>query len=301
MATLSEIKQRIASVRSTLKITSAMKRIAAAKLHRAQQAIQGMRPYEAKLQEMLAALESLPTAVPAEGSCVSVDSDSHPAVALVLFSSNSSLCGSFNANVAKGFRNVMDELHASGVTADAVHIYAVGRKAADAVRKSGYTVVKDYSTLADHPDYAHATLLTDDLLQAYARGEVHTLLLVYNHYASNASQPTRVERVPFPSQQSEGVAVIDSYADSGGECSISIVEPSRDEVLAALQPRVFRLKLFTTLLDANAAEHAARTVAMQIASDNAERLLDELTLAYNKSRQQKITSEILDLVGGQSR
>ena len=306
MASLKEIKGRIASVRNTLKITSAMKMVAAAKLHRAQQAFEGMRPYEKALQEMLERLQSSVTPYaalsdqPAE-TPVEYDENgdemvvSRPALALVLFTSNSSLCGGFNANVIKRFFALLDELHADGYDDASLCICTIGKKGADAVRKIGLQPWMDCSSLADHPDAQGIAALANRLQEEYDSGHVGSLRLVYNHYASNAHQPTRVEEVPFPSSTAAHAG------HDGRRCGDYIVEPSCEELLSALQPRVFRQKLYSTLLDAQAAEHAARTVAMQTASDNADSLLEELTLEYNKSRQQKITAEILDLVGGQKR
>lgn len=303
MASLKEIKGRIASVRNTLKITSAMKMVAAAKLHRAQQAYEGMLPYEKALQEMLMRLQSsvgLLPSVPSDpkrnaSSDWDADSTGQLPVVLLLFSSNSSLCGGFNANVIKRFFSLIDELHADGFTDADIRICTIGKKGAEAVRKNGLQPWKDCSALADHPEAKGIASLAAELQHAYEERQVGTLRLVYNHYASNASQPTCVEVVPFPSPALEHA----SHEDR--RCGDFIVEPSCEELLAALQPRVFRQKLYSTLLDAQAAEHAARTVAMQMASDNADNLLEELTLEYNKSRQQKITAEILDLVGGQKR
>lgn len=303
MASLKEIKGRIASVRSTLKITSAMKMVAAAKLHHAQQAVEGMRPYEKALQEMLTRLQTT-VAAPAPvvptpaGEDAAFDDEApavRPAVALLLFTSNSSLCGSFNANAVKRFFTELDALHAEGLDDEAIRICTIGKKGADAVRKSGLTAWMDCSKLAEHPSGQGVSELADTLQQAYDEGLIGSLRLFYNHYASNASQPTMVEEVPFPS------SLASHEGHDNRRCGEFIVEPSCEELLSALQPRVFRQKLYSTLLDAQAAEHAARTVAMQTASDNADNLLEELTLEYNKSRQQKITAEILDLVGGQKR
>lgn len=331
MSSLKEVKNRIASVRNTLKITSAMKMVAAAKLHHAQQAILGMRPYEQMLHSILSdltkassgafsnplsgregevpesiggdALSSNPSTSPSE------EGGAKPRVAVVVFSSNNSLCGSFNANVTGHFSSVVASLKAEGLTAADVDVYTVGRKGADAARRMGFTPKADYSTLADHPDYQGTLALSGLLMDEFENERVSKVILVYNHYASNSRQPSVSETyLPWQTDalsSSNGILTAVEPSSSGAsreaESAPFIVEPSADEVLAELRPKVLRLKLYTVLLDASAAEHAARTVAMQIASDNAQKLLDELTLEYNKSRQQKITSEILDLVGGLQR
>ena len=301
MSSLREIKTRIASVRSTLQITSAMKRIASAKLHHAQQTIAGMSPYQQTLHTMLNSLLSsdhahagsllAPDGMAPDTLPVKADAEAPKRVVVVAFSSSASLCGSFNANVVAHTEELLRQLQVNGYAHDDIDIYAVGRKIADALCRHGYQLKDDCSSLADHPSYEGARQLADNLLDDYQQGRVGAVLLVYNHYASNSRQPSCHERWLPLSLSSEATTATLSQ----------IVEPSVPELLDELLPRVLRLKVYTVLLDAHAAEHAARTVAMQIASDNADKLLAELTLQYNKSRQQKITSEILDLVGGQQR
>ena len=291
MPSLKEIKGRIGSVQSTLKITSAMKLVASAKLRKAQQTIEGMRPYERKLQGMLDHLV-------ASGAKLSGEYTRTPAaglgapgqhIALVAFASNSSLCGAFNANAV---RLTMETIRSYG-DAD-VTVYSVGRKMADAMRKAGKPSPADYQKLADKPSYAPAAELAEKLMEEFLAGRLDRIDLVYNHFVSSGKQvPVRETLLPMTS-------VLSSGAESAVECSEVdyILEPSASDLLADLVPKSLRLKFYTALLDSNASEHAARTVAMQTATDNGEDLLQELTLQYNKSRQQKITSEILDLAGG---
>ena len=291
MPSLKEIKGRIGSVKSTLKITSAMKLVASAKLRKAQQTIEGMRPYERKLQEMMERLVA--QAGGAGTSEWSVrpaieDEDAAPVrqkVALVAFASNSSLCGAFNANAV---RLALDTVRSYG-DAD-ITVYSIGRKMAESMRKAGYPSPEDYQQLADKPSYAPAAELAESLMEAFHEGRLDRVDLVYNHFISSGKQvPVRETLLPMG-------GVIPSEAK---ESDVDyILEPSAAELLAELLPKSLRLKFYTALLDSNASEHAARTVAMQTATDNGEDLLQELTLQYNKSRQQKITSEILDLAGG---
>ena len=285
MPSLKEIKGRIGSVQSTLKITSAMKLVASAKLRKAQQTIEGMRPYERKLQGMLdhlvasgAKLSGEYTRTPAEGA-------GKLRIALVAFASNSSLCGAFNANAV---RLTLETIRSYG-EAD-VTVYSIGRKMADSMRKAGHPSPADYQKLADKPAYAPAAELAEQLMADFLAGRLDRIDLVYNHFVSSGKQvPVRETLLPMgdviPSEAKE------SEVDY-------ILEPSASALLADLLPKSLRLKFYTALLDSNASEHAARTVAMQTATDNGEDLLQELTLQYNKSRQQKITSEILDLAGG---
>ena len=299
MPTLKEIKGRIASVKSTLKITSAMKLVSSAKLRKAQKATEAMRPYEEQLQRMLATVSAGPSA---ESSGISVankmaDAPDNSSVflpsAIIAVASNSSLCGSFNANVIAKVRSVRKP-------GDVV--YSIGRKMADAMRKDGFPSPQDFSALADHPTYAPASALVDQLKEDLAAGRIGQVLLVYTHFVSTAKQVPVVEEL-LSVREGEAFSGADKRADVPEKASLSsgvIIEPSRQELLAVLEPQVLKLKVYAALLDSAAAEHAARTVAMQTATDNADNLLQELTLQYNKGRQQKITSEILDLAGGQA-
>ena len=287
MASLKETKTRIASVKSTLQITSAMKMVAAAKLHRAQQAIAGMTPYQQKLHEMLQDLLA-DGSVRASLESPLLQEGGSRRVAIVAFSSNSSLCGGFNATAVKSLLNELEDLERQGLNPETdVDFWPVGRKIAVVGRKVGLTAVHDGSHLLDHPAYEPAAELAGKLVQSYQDGRVGRIVLLYNHYKSNASQPP-VRETWLPLTLPEG-----GIADEE-----LIVEPGRKEVLEALLPKVLLLKIYTVLLDSAAAEHAARTVAMQLASDNADELLEQLTLEYNKRRQQSITSELLDIVGG---
>ena len=308
MSSLKEIKTRIASVKNTLKITSAMKMVASAKLHKAQIAIGNKLPYEQKLHHILAGLlqdDDLQNAMHKLGFgnphghspivLQDVSSDIIPSkenvsrVAVVVFSSNSSLCGAFNANVIRQFQMLTELLQQNGYSYSDIDVYAVGRKIADAARKMGFSLKADLSEIADKPTYEKAFDLATDLVDSFSGGEVSQVILLYSHFASPASQPiVRENYLPL---------ALHDY-DDGEDPVDYVLEPDPLTLVHHLLPQVLLLKIYTVLLDANAAEHAARTLAMQIASDNAKDLIGELTLAYNKGRQQEITAEILDLVGG---
>ena len=308
MASLREIKNRIASVKSTLKITSAMKMVASAKLHKAQTAIGNKIPYEQKLHRMLSGMlqdDDLQMALqkelgfgdggrsPIELQDTPLDflpeKESVSRVAVVVFSSNSSLIGAFNANVIKKFSETMSSLSANGYSKEDIDIYTVGRKVAEAVRRDGYASFKDLPELSDKPDYAKASSLASELVERFANGEVGQVVLIYNHFASMSSQPSvRENYLPM---------ALHDYNETSEPVDY-ILEPDPLALVRELLPLVLTLKVYTVALDASAAEHAARTLAMQVASDNAKDLISELTLAYNKGRQQEITAEILDLVGG---
>jgi len=288
MASLKETKTRIASVKSTLQITAAMKMVAAAKLHRAQQAIAGMLPYEEKLHGILQNLLA-DSAVRKSLETPLLQENGSPRVAVVAFSSNSSLCGGFNATAVKSLLGELGALEDAGLSREQIDLYPVGRKVAEAARKTGFRIRRDASVLLDKPAYEPAADLARQLIESFEKGEVGRIVLLYNHYKSNASQPpTRELYLPL-----ELPATLESREEDD-----LIVEPGRKEVVEALLPKVLLLKIYTVLMDSYAAEQAARTVAMQLASDNADELLNQLTLEYNKRRQQAITSELLDIVGG---
>ena len=282
MASLKEVKGRITTVNNTRKITSAMKMVASAKLHKAQAAIGNMLPYERRLHGLLSNLLG-------SGDVLHWNTPRPEVkrVALVVCSSNSSLCGGFNTNVIKHATQWLDEHKALGT--ENILIYAVGKKVADALIKQGYPVQGDFQHIADKPSFTEASALAQQLMDLFTRGEVDRVDLLYNHFKSMASQIlTREVYLPMASAEATGAPQDIDY----------ILEPSREELLQSLLPKVLRLKLYTALLDSNASEHAARTMAMQIATDNADDLLQELTLMYNKTRQQAITNELLDIVGG---
>lgn len=319
MPSLKEIKGRIASVRSTRKITSAMKMVASSKLHHAQVAIQNMLPYETMLEHILKSF------LAAEAEAQTIYDQERPVkrVALVIYSSNSSLCGGFNANIIKLMQKVVAEYGELGL--GNIDIYPIGRKVAEKATKLGYRVMGDYADLADKPNINDCIEIAKQLGERYAQGEIDRVELIYHHFKSAGSQVlTRETFLPIDLEEelqrdherdlTSIIATKESqeYLKKRGQRTVSreekqsvkplndnfIVEPNMDAVLSKLIPKLLHLMLYTALLDSNASEHAARMVAMQTATDNADELLRELNLQYNKSRQQAITSELLDIVGG---
>ena len=290
MATLREIKGRISSVRSTLKITSAMKLVSSSKLRRAQLAIEAMRPYQRQMDGILQALLEAGARIPE----AEVKADAP--LAIVAISSNSSLCGGFNSAVIAKVKAVLAD------NPDAL-VYSAGRKVADAMRKVGKPSPENLNALSEKPAYGPASDLAARLMEDFADGRISGVVLVYSHFVSAARQVPVAERllpaVEISPRGPEGLGRDDRIVISSEvEKSDFIVEPSAQEMMADLFPKSIKLKLYTAFLDSAASEHAARTVAMQTATDNGENLLAELTLIYNKTRQQKITTEILDLAGG---
>ena len=318
MASLKEIKGRIASVNSTRKITSAMKMVASSKLHHAQVAIQNMLPYETMLEHILKSF------LAAEAEAQSIYDKERPVkrAAVVVFSSNSSLCGGFNANIIKLMQKVVAAYREKDID---VEVYPIGRKVYEKAGKLGYNVRGEYSALADKPNVTECIDIAMELGRRFSVGEIDKVELVYHHFKSAGSQVlTRKTFLPIDIKEElqrdherDLTSVIatkesqeylkkrgDRRQESGEEENVKplndnfIVEPDMDTVLSKLIPKLLHLMLYTALLDSNASEHAARMVAMQTATDNADELLRQLNLQYNKSRQQAITNELLDIVGG---
>ncbi|MBR7013416.1 MAG: F0F1 ATP synthase subunit gamma [Prevotella sp.] len=319
MPSLKEIKNRIASVNSTRKITSAMKMVASSKLHHAQQLIENMLPYEEMLEHILK------TFLASEAHAQSKYDEERPVVrrvALVVYASNSSLCGGFNANILKMVQQVIDGYQHLGK--ENIVIYPIGRKVAEKVAKLGLQSGGDFTALADKPNVPQCISLAKELGKKFVDHEIDRVEMVYHHFKSAGSQIlTHKTFLPIDITEelkrdherdlTSSVATLQSqeYLRKRGERKTEhkeenikplndnfIVEPDMETVLNQLIPKMLHLMLYTALLDSNASEHAARMVAMQTATDNADELLRELNLQYNKSRQQAITSELLDIVGG---
>lgn len=291
MASLKEIKTRITSVKSTKKITSAMKMIASSKLHKAQAAISNFLPYQAKLDAILTNLLSSDTSYDSPFT----QTRDVKKVAIVAFASNSSLCGAYNANVVKEFNATYNKYKTLGK--DNILIYPIGKKIADAVKKQGLVSQGDYKEMADKPSYVMVQDLAKDLIKKYIDREIDEVVLIYHHFISTGSQKLiNVLFLPFDLSRAQS----DEAATKNTVQTDYILEPSKEEILESLIPTVLYSRLYAALLDANASEHAARTMAMQIASDNADELVQDLIIQYNKSRQQAVTNQLLDIIGGAS-
>lgn len=283
MASLKEIKTRIQSVKSTQKITSAMKMVSSAKLRKAEKAIENFYPYEEGLNRVLNNFLS------EEEDIISTYAVAREVkrIAVVAISSNSSLCGSFNANVIKRLTSYVQTYKALGQ--ENILIYPIGKKVAKATVKLGFVPSGSFEAMIDKPTYAAAVELADELMTLFTNHEIDHVKIIYHHFKNKSSQVLTAETF-LPIQLAPHV--------KGASRLNYIVEPDRQTIMDQLIPRVLRLKIYTALLDSTASEHAARTIAMQTATDNANDLLQELSLQYNKSRQQAITNELLDIMGG---
>lgn len=293
MASLKEVKDRIDSVKSTKKITSAMKMISTSKLRRSQQTIASFLPYSEQLNKILTNL------LASDGNIDSPYSEVRELgkVAIVAFSSNSSLCGGFNANIIKEVSSVVDK-YSKEIGAENVEIYPIGKKITDFVIKSGFNVHRESSFLemADKPSFAPTLSLSKLLVTKYLKNEYDKIILIYTHFKSMGVQYIETkEYLPFDLESAQKKAVEEQ--DIRLETDY-ILEPSIAELLSNLIPKVLASNLFAALLDNNASENAARSLAMQIATDNAEELVQDLTIEYNKNRQAAITNELLDIIGG---
>lgn len=282
---LKEVKQRILSVKNTQKITSAMKLISAAKLRRAQNAIEGMLPYKNKLDEILlsflSAVKDFSTPYARNGEV--------RRIAVVAVSSNSSLCGGFNTAIIKRTKELLEEYKTLG--ADNVEIFPVGKKISESLHKAGYSLNDSLMSQAAAPAYSEVAEVARYFMRRFIAGELDSIVLVYTHFHSAAKQTVVCEKLLPLDFSSLELSDSQSMSDF-------IVEPTREALIEQLIPKVVAMRLFTSLLDSVAAEHAARMLAMQIATDNANDLITTLVREYNKSRQQAITNELLDIVAG---
>ena len=295
-----------------------MKMVASSKLHHAQQLIENMLPYESMLEHILKAfLASMPEA----RTPLNVERKQLKRIALVPFSSNSSLCGGFNANVTKLLQQAVAHYREQGVT-DIV-VYPIGRKITEQATKMGLQIGGNFNLLAEKPNAHQCADIATELSEQYAAGELDRVELIYHHFKSAGSQIlTRRTFLPIDLSTELGrfsdrdlssdvvtakaqeylkkkAAKEEKTKDEAKPLNDNfLVEPDMETILTTLIPKELNLMMYTALLDSNASEHAARMVAMQTATDNADELLRGLNLQYNKSRQQAITNELLDIMGG---
>jgi F-type H+-transporting ATPase subunit gamma len=281
MATLRDIRRRIRSVESTQKITRAMKLVAAAKLRRAQERILSARPYAVKMAELLSSLVAR-----AEG-------EAHPLLVrrpaarkrLVIITADKGLCGAFNSNILRGSLAFLREQGETNVT-----LVVVGKKARDFYRRRPWEVKSEMLGFFDRLAYPHAQELAGGLMQEYLGGEVDEVHLMYNEFRSVAVQRVKREQL-LPIEPEAAVG----QGEGGGDY---IYEPSPEAILAALLPRHVTTQVYRALMESVAGEYGARMTAMEAATKNAKEMIGVLTIQYNKARQERITKELLDIVGG---
>lgn len=283
MAQLKEIKSRIQSVRSTQKITSAMMMISSVRLQKTQRIIQHLYPYEQNLYRILQLL-------PLQGETIDspfLETRTMRRVAIVAFASNTGLAGRFNDNITEKLKTVVDQYISLGK--ENILLYPIGEKVAKSVHNMGLIPKGDHCPISEFPSYSHAQQIAVELMDMYRKREIDRVELIYHHFRSKGSQVVVNEPfLPIEPKIAEESKTVPDY----------IIEPDRETIAAQLISKILKVKLFTTHLDSVISEHAARMNAMRIATDNADDLTQELTLEFNKLRQQSITNELLDLAGG---
>lgn len=289
MPSLKEVKNRITSVQSTRKITSAMKMVASSKLHRAQQTIENLCPYEKSINSIMSQLVSNVE----DYSSAYTNIREFKKIAIIAVSSNSSLCGGFNQNIIKQVIKLITSYKKDGYK---ITVIPIGKKIGEAIKKLGFSFEDDYAEMLDHLSYEKASSFAKKIIKSYCLEEFDKIEIVYNHFKNTSTQILTTETfLPIISTQTGRDK--DNQRNNAKNIDY-IIEPSPKEVLEELIPISLRLKIYTVLCDSLASEHSARVIAMQVATDNADSLLQELTLTYNKTRQQAITNELLDIVGG---
>ena len=280
MANLKEIRSRIASVSSTMQITSAMKMVSAAKLKKAQDAITAMRPYADTLTELL---QNLSGSVEDASGSIYASERTVQKVLLVAITSNRGLCGGFNSNIIKEVVNQRDNNYAG----KQVDVFTIGKKGNDILSKE-FSVAENRGDVFDELNFANVATVADQLMALYASGTYDRIDLVYNRFKNAATQLVTTEQfLPIVPIAMEKISM-----------SVYIYEPAQEEIVSTLIPKALKTQLFKALRDSFASEHGARMTAMHKATDNATELRDQLKLTYNKARQAAITNEILEIVGG---
>ena len=281
MANLKEIRSRITSVSSTMQITSAMKMVSAAKLKRAQDAITAMRPYAEKLTQLLQSLSA--TLEEGAGGAFTTQREVQN-VLVVAITSNRGLSGAFNSNVVKETRRLLDTKYVG----KKVDFITIGKKGHDVISKNNL-VITNHNAVFDALNFENAAVIADELMLIFQEGRYDRIELVYNQFKNAATQIIQVEQfLPLQPMASDVVVPSVDY----------IFEPSKEEIVLTLIPKMLKMQLYKALRDSFAAEHGARMTAMHKATDNATELRDQLKLTYNKARQAAITNEILEIVGG---
>jgi len=285
MASLKDIKKRIASVKSTQQITKAMKMVSASKLRRAQEAVVAARPYADKMADVLSSL------------ALRVDAESNPLLAVrdkgkalvVLITGDRGLCGGFNVNISKAAERFIRE---KGQDYESYELLIVGRKGNDYLkRRSGMVITKVYENLVGTKQVSYPTgaLLGQEVIDLYRSGEYDGVFLVYNAFQSVMTQTLTVAQL---------LPIVPKKVDEGAQVTDYIYEPNAKNVLEEILPKHIEVQIFRSLLESSASEHGARMTAMDSASKNASEMIGKLTLQYNRARQAAITKELLEIISG---
>jgi len=281
MANLKEIRNRIASVSSTMQITSAMKMVSAAKLKKAQDAITAMRPYANTLTELI---QNLSSTLDGDSQNPFTQTRNKQKALIVAITSNRGLCGAFNANIIKKTRQLIEEDFAQ----QQVSLITIGKKGSEVLEKTG-KISATHDAIFDDLNYENVGKIAQEIMDQFAEATFDEVVIVYNRFKNAATQIVQVEPyLPIVAESSETQTSSADY----------IFEPSKSEIVNDLLPKSLKMQLYKAIRDSFASEHGARMTAMHKATDNATELRDQLKLTYNKARQAAITNEILEIVGG---
>lgn len=288
MPNLKAIRIRIASVKSTRQITSAMKMVAAAKLRKAQDKIVRLRPYANKLHDILVSLsQSL-----AESQVENIygRTSSPEKILIVVITSNKGLCGAFNSNVTKETRRIIADNYFEQYKKGNVRILAIGKKGFDNLRKLKFNIAGEYNDLLNEVSFEKTALVAEKVMKSFVSGEYDRIEIIYNHFKNAAVQQLTREQF-LPVETVAGTATATVPVDY-------IFEPGKEEIVQELIPKSLKIQFYKALLDSFVAENGARMTAMHKATDNATTMISELTMQYNKARQASITNQILEVVSG---
>ncbi|MCF8331402.1 MAG: ATP synthase F1 subunit gamma [Bacteroidales bacterium] len=290
MANLKEVRSRIASVKNTQQITSAMKMVSASKLRKAQNAIQKMRPYDEKLHNIMRHISG--DVDQEQVDSVYTTEREVEKVLLVVISSNRGLCGSFNTNVIKKAESRIEEDFQSHKENSNLFIYAIGKKVFQYFNREGYQTAGHEEEMIEKPEFEPVRELSGLLMKQFAEGEYDRIEIVYNQFKNAATQILKSEKfLPVTTDEEQEDAEQKTDAEY-------LYEPDQETILLELLPKTLKVQLYKILLDSHAAEHGARMTAMHQATENAKELLRELQLAYNKARQAAITNELMEITSG---
>ncbi len=289
MANLKEVRERIGSVINTQQITKAMKLVSASKLKRAQDRITQMRPYSIKLSEILAnVMDSL------EGEEIDLnfaDERETKNVLIVLLTSDKGLCGAFNGNLIKSAKRILNEEHQELANSGNVTIMPIGKKGFDAFKNESYPLITDYVDAFNNQEFSHISEITERVMNDFLNGTYDKVYVSFAEFKNAATQV--IEAVPFLP-----IPKVEKEEEAAGTSVDYIYEPEKEELLKILIPKILKTQFFRYILDNSASEHGARMVAMDKASENANELLKDLKILYNRERQAAITTEILEIVAG---
>lgn len=286
MPSLKEVRNRIVSTNSTIQITKAMKMVSAAKLRRAQDAILQMRPYATKLNELIATV-SANTEVGANSPYTTVRPVEK--VLVIVVTSDRGLCGAFNSNIIKNAINLINEKYAEQATKGNVTIMALGKKGGESFARRGMKVNDAHINIFQQISFANARKAAEEAMEGFAEGKYDIVEIVFNEFKNVATQIIRNEQM---------LPLVDKQENKSASKTDYIFEPSEEEIVLELMPKAIKMQLYKAVLESNASEHGARMTAMDKATDNANELLRNLKIEYNRSRQAAITKEILEIVGG---